>query len=217
MHVHRSVHVCIYIYSIYIQVHVFKQVLVKVYMYIIHYSIHTNMIHNAHLSNSQTPQPTSKGETICSRSVQSAYAGCRPFGSAHVLLPIHSVRWWRKVFLWVVEVVVVNSYILYAAHTDAHRKHTHKEFRRNIVLSLCQPLRDMTTHHQPALRDHTMERLRGRHFTDTSSTRRDCRVCSSRQPGQQRHLTTIICATCSDHPHLCAWECFRIYHTRVNI
>ena len=128
-----------------------------------------------------------------------------------------SVRWWRKVFFWMVEVVVVNSYIMYTAHTDARRKRTHKEFRRDIVLSLCQPLRDMTPHRQPAPRDQTLERLRGRHFPDTSSTRRDCRVCSSRQPGQQRHLTTVICATCSDHPHLCTRECFRAYHTRVNI
>ena len=45
-----------------------------------------------------------------------------------------SVRWWRKVFFWVLEVMIVNAFILYLAHTDARRKLTHKEFRREIVL-----------------------------------------------------------------------------------
>ena len=128
-----------------------------------------------------------------------------------------SVRWWRKVFYWMVEVVVVNSFVIYTAHTDAHRKRTHKEFRRDLVISLCEPLRDPTPRRQPTHRDHTLERLRGRHFPETSSTRRDCRVCNSRVPGERRHLTTIICGTCSDRPHLCARECFRVYHTRVII
>ena len=45
-----------------------------------------------------------------------------------------SVRWWRKVFFWIVEVMVVNAYILYSTHTDAPRKLSHKEFRRKLVL-----------------------------------------------------------------------------------
>jgi hypothetical protein len=49
-----------------------------------------------------------------------------------------SVRWWRKVFFWMVEVVVVNAYIVYTVHTDARRKLTHKQFRRELVLALCE-------------------------------------------------------------------------------
>lgn len=126
-----------------------------------------------------------------------------------------SVRWWRKVFFWMVEAVVVNSYILYTKHTDARRKLTHKEYRRELVLALCEPLYDTT--HQRSSRDQTLERLRGQHFPDSSPTRRDCRVCSTRGPGGNRHLTTTICSTCSDHPHLCIGECFRVYHTRVHL
>ena len=128
-----------------------------------------------------------------------------------------SVRWWRKVFFWMVEVVVVNSYILYSKHTDSHRKLTHKEFRRELVLALCQPLRDETTHRQPASRDQTLECLRGHHFPESGSTRRDCRIYSTRGPGGSHHLTTTFCGTCSDHPHLCIGECFRVYRTRVSI
>ena len=128
-----------------------------------------------------------------------------------------SVRWWRKVFFWMLEAVVVNSYILYVQHTDAHRKLSHKEYRRELVLAPCQPLYETTTHHHPSSRDQTLERLRGQHFPDSGPTRRDCRVCSTRGPGGNRHLTTTFCSSCSDHPHLCIGQCFRVYHTRVNL
>ena len=57
-----------------------------------------------------------------------------------------SVRWWRKVFFWMVEVVVVNSYIVYTTHTDARRKLSHKEFRRELVLALCEEQRSIMAH-----------------------------------------------------------------------
>ena len=129
-----------------------------------------------------------------------------------------SVRWWRKVFFWMVEVAVVNSYILYSAHTDARRKLSHKEFRRELVLALCEEQRSATSHRPPSRRrDQTLERLRGSHYPDTAAVRRDCCVCSVRDPGGQRRLTTSICGTCSDHPHLCVGECFRRYHTRAHL
>ena len=41
-----------------------------------------------------------------------------------------SVRWWRKVFFWLVEVMVVNAYTLYMHNSaPAQRKISHKEFR----------------------------------------------------------------------------------------
>ena len=60
-----------------------------------------------------------------------------------------SVKWWRKVFFWMVEVVVVNAYIVYCRHTDARRKLSHKEFRRELVMSLCEEQRSTTAHRQP--------------------------------------------------------------------
>ena len=60
-----------------------------------------------------------------------------------------SFRWWQKVFFWMVEVVVVNSYIVYNAHTDSRRKLTHKEFRRELVLALCREQKTTSTHRLP--------------------------------------------------------------------
>ena len=126
-----------------------------------------------------------------------------------------SVRWWRKVFFWMLDVAVVNSYVLYTKHTDARRKYTHKEFRRELVLALCEEARAARSrYHCP---DYTLERLRGNHFPAVASTRRDCRVCSVRGAEGQRHLTTTYCSTCTDHPHLCIGECYEKYHTAVNL
>ena len=129
-----------------------------------------------------------------------------------------SVRWWRKVFFWIVEVAVVNAYILYLNHTDAHRKLKHKEFRRMLVLALCEEQCSARQSSRPRRRqDQTLERLRGSHYPDTGAVRRDSRMCSVRGQGGRRHLTTSFCVTCSDHPHLCIGECFRAYHTQRNL
>ena len=129
-----------------------------------------------------------------------------------------SVRWWRKVFFWMLEVVVVNAYILYANHTDARRKLSHKEFRRELVVQLCEQQQLSKIHQQPQPRgDQSVERLRGSHYAELASVRRDCRMCSARGSGGQRHLTKSFCATCSDHPHLCIGECFKNYHTQATI
>ena len=45
-----------------------------------------------------------------------------------------SVKWWRKVFFWVMEVAIVNSYILHKC--TAQRPLTHLEYRRSLVRSL---------------------------------------------------------------------------------
>ena len=49
-----------------------------------------------------------------------------------------SVCWWRKVFFWMLEVVIVKSYILYSTHSDVRQKLSYKDFRRELVLALCE-------------------------------------------------------------------------------
>ena len=103
-----------------------------------------------------------------------------------------SVRWWRKVFFGVMEVVVVNSYILYSQNISSHRKLPHKKFRREVVMSLCAPLYNAAPTRERVQLGMSMERLRGRHFIDGGGPRRGCRVCSKRGVPGQRHLTTTF-------------------------
>ena len=66
--------------------------------------------------------------------------------------------------------MVVNAYIVYTIHTDAQRKLTHKQFRRELVIALCEEQRSSVTTHRPQRRrDQTLERLRGSHLCYYSS------------------------------------------------
>ena len=89
-----------------------------------------------------------------------------------------SVRWWRKVgFFWLLKVAVVNAYILYNVYTADQRKLTHKKFRRELVLALCEQQHLSVRHQSPAQQvDQSLERLRGSHYLDTAPVGRDSRV-----------------------------------------
>ena len=127
-----------------------------------------------------------------------------------------SIKWWRKVFFWMLEVMVNNAYVLYTRHTSNRRKLSQMEFHRGLAVSLCQELPARATpsyHHH----DDTLERQRGQHFPDKAAKRKDCRVCSQRGTDGERHLTNTICATYSDHPPLCIQGCFKAYHNKVSL
>ena len=58
-------------------------------------------------------------------------------------------------------------------------------------MSLCEQQRSTRSHRTPRRQqDRSLERLRGSHFPDAGSTRRDCRMCSVRGPdGKRPHLS----------------------------
>ena len=124
-----------------------------------------------------------------------------------------SIKWWKKVFFWLLEISVVNSYILYKETTPT-RPHTHLAFRHLLVKNLVCHL-DFSERPRPGrrrVRD-SLERLQaGKHFLSTGN-RRDCVVCSDRSRGGERHLTNYYCSTCSDKPPLHPTQCFEEYHT----
>ena len=128
-----------------------------------------------------------------------------------------SVKWWRKVFFWFLEVVVVNSYIIHKelALERSERPIRHIQYRRQLILSLSEPIRTTAVPRRSGPRSaQRVERLQpAKHFLQKGEKRRDCVVCSDRQGGT-RHLTHYQCATCSDNPFLCPSECFEAYHTQ---
>ena len=129
-----------------------------------------------------------------------------------------SVKWWRKVFFWVVELAMVNSFILHKKIQKSAElpSMSHVNFRREILLDLCRPLSQQP---KPSKRlsDHSLERLQNTpHYSKKMTKRRDCRVCSSREDGAERNTTQYVCITCTDTPSLCPGDCDRIYHTQKN-
>ena len=128
-----------------------------------------------------------------------------------------SVKWWRKVFFWCVEVAVINAYIVYKeqAQSIEVRPMCHLAFRRQLIEHLSEPLRSTAPpgpRRGPRVRQ-SLERLQPvRHFMKKGDKRRDCVVCSNREEGGSRHLTLYSCSTCSDNPSLCPSTCFEAYH-----
>ena len=53
-----------------------------------------------------------------------------------------SVKWWRKIFFWLLEVMVINAYIIYKELAKRGEKPmTHLAFRRRLIESLSEPIR----------------------------------------------------------------------------
>ena len=59
-----------------------------------------------------------------------------------------SVKWWRKIFFWLLKVVVINAYIIHKdlARLRGERPMSHLEFCRKLILSLSEPLRTSVPH-----------------------------------------------------------------------
>ena len=120
-----------------------------------------------------------------------------------------SVNWWRKVFFWLMEVAVVNSYILYKS-TTAHPS-THREYRLSLICTLASELvqtapargpgRRRASHRQAGMGD--PDRLNSQpHFLDRDGGGPRDVVCSHQSRGQ-RHRTSFFCKSCRSHPPLC--------------
>ena len=60
-----------------------------------------------------------------------------------------SVKWWQKVFFWLLEGAVVNAYIIYkeVAWKRGATPITHLAFRRRLIQSLSEPIRSCVTPH----------------------------------------------------------------------
>ena len=124
-----------------------------------------------------------------------------------------SIKWWRKVFFWIVEMIVVNAYIIHKkTQADTGNNMTHLAFRRELITQLVDTVQ---TSRPVSTASSNIDRLSGQpHFLEKQQKRRDCVVCSDRSENSERHLTLYVCSTCTDNPALCPDECFKSYHTR---
>lgn len=131
-----------------------------------------------------------------------------------------SLKWWRKLF-WLMEVTVVNSYIVYKGTATSPKPHL--TFCRSLVESLATrwlasaPPRPRLG--RPRKRSHpddNPERLNGHlHVLGKLEKQRDCVVCSKQGSGV-RYRTFYFCKTCGENPVLHPQPCFERYHTLQN-
>ena len=131
-----------------------------------------------------------------------------------------SVKWWKKLFFFLVEVCVVNSYILF--NMDRRDKGLeivrHKFYRKLLVQELVGNVRNKQANRRNRLSTgDDEERLSGTpHFLDRfdRGRSRGCLVCNDRNGPGGRRETVFYCKTCSRHPPLHPVKCFESYHTK---
>ena len=127
-----------------------------------------------------------------------------------------SFKWWRKLFFWLVEVAVVNSYILQniSKRQAGEREMTHLDYRRRLIVELVGTVRQKQRRlGRPSTKD-LAERMSCKpHFIAQHKIQRDCAVCSDPKIPGGRKRTVFFCKTCTRNPGLHPGECFERYHT----
>lgn len=138
------------------------------------------------------------------------------------------VKWWKKLFFHLLNLMLVNSYKLYRKFgPDGQSKRSHVKYRCDIVSAL---LESATTAPKPKRSGGRIQnpigRLRGQHFPVYMTAQggakrrrplRDCVACNpkaSKRTGFKRKQSSYMCHKCE--VTLCIPECFKIYHTHEN-
>ena len=123
-----------------------------------------------------------------------------------------TVKWWRRLFFHLIDLAIVNAYILYLMSPCSGKRLTHAQFRIELAKQLLMETAEETVvQHPPG--SHTdpnppSSRLTGRHFPGkqivlSAVEKRDEDV-------NQRHMNV------NNAIYLCVVPCFELYHTKKN-
>lgn len=126
-----------------------------------------------------------------------------------------SIKWWRKVFFWLLETALVNSFLLYNANQDQNNKVRQRKYRKMLIHELVGNVANLKKRGRPS-NSQDEERLNGKlhlPYPLPTGKSKDCSVCSDRRPGKERKRTNFFCKTCANNPGLHIGECFEKYHT----
>ncbi|CAK9809212.1 PiggyBac transposable element-derived protein 4 [Anthophora quadrimaculata] len=126
-----------------------------------------------------------------------------------------SLKWWRKLFFWGMEMCTVNSYILYtsAKKINNEKPMSHLKFVKLLVEQLVGNFRRNSISREYTHTPNTEGRLNNHLHIIRSGTKKDCVVCSNRKIPGERRQTHYFCDTCLEKPRLHIGNCFERYHT----
>ena len=126
-----------------------------------------------------------------------------------------SHKWWKKAFFFLLEVSIVNSYVLYCnKNPNTKTRYTHLKYCTELANDLLvvagvectrRSLGPLQSDLSPAAR------LTERHFMEKTGAQRDCHLCSNRK-GRKRKTSIYTCKQC-ELP-MCVVPCFELYHTK---
>lgn len=131
-----------------------------------------------------------------------------------------TLKWWKKVFWRLVDICIVNSWIIFRTNFPDSPISSHKAFRLHLITELVQPLLELkaspscpaylkTKKGRKTVSSET--RLTGKHFSYKNPKRQRCIVCSYKKKDQK---TQNYCPKCK--VHVCLGKCFELYHTQTN-
>ncbi|XP_068113414.1 piggyBac transposable element-derived protein 4-like [Hyperolius riggenbachi] len=122
-----------------------------------------------------------------------------------------SKYWYKKVAIYLIQVGIVNFWILHKKSTNSG---TYKSFLETIVIALLEP-----SDEGPSTRSDAVARLSGKHYpvkipptACKEYPQKRCRVCSKQK---RRVLSRYHCTDCPEKPGLCMKDCFQKYHSSI--
>ena len=136
------------------------------------------------------------------------------------------MKWWRRVFWRLVEISVLNSYVLRNEVHGKSRKLTQKKFRLELAYSLTHESIERRANPPddakvagPGRPPAPIPRLLRKHFVSNSHVRQRCRVCAKHknpETGKYKDTKTVtMCGKCN--AHLCIGDCFTLWHTSAAV
>ena len=159
---------------------------------------------------------------------------CRLMGGVDLSDQIHhyytclrkTSKWYKKLFFHLLNLVVINAYLLYTKFSTQTKKLDHYEFRRWICESLIFEAPNAPGPSSFSGRRSAGERpmrLTARHFPDwippaPGAKKKPCRDCVACNPpvkyrqGFKRKQSSFWCPDCKKT--LCVPKCFQVYHTK---
>lgn len=121
-----------------------------------------------------------------------------------------SLKWYKKVFLFILEVSITNSYIIYKKQVNNNKRLNHLKFRNAIIKSLIGE--NVNEKVKTDKMKNSRNRLIGRHFLGKKNKYTNCCICTNRQIGKRKQ-TNLICKQCQIS--IC-FDCFEPYHKYKN-
>lgn len=135
-----------------------------------------------------------------------------------------SIKWWRKLFIHLVNMVIMNAFILNKKY--GHKKLSHVGYREYLAEYLLKDGNPQIYVQEMRIEnDSVSNRLEGRHFPERIPTKEGknktlplaCKVCfvgkaqsKSHNIPSKRKMCTYRCNTCK--LPMCITPCFQIYH-----
>ena len=148
---------------------------------------------------------------------------------------LKSVKWYRKLILHLINMVVLNAFILNKKYGTVKMSHTsYREYLANYLITTSLDKANCLKKKPPTPIDNTETRLSGKHFikkfdrlpnSKRKAPAQRCKVCNF-TPEQLAHYgyeqlkllvkySSFGCTVCANVT-LCLTPCFEVFHTEVN-